>query len=242
MIPKKIHYCWFGKKPKPERVLKYIDTWKKYLPDYEIKEWNEDNFDVNRLKFTKEAYALKKYAFVSDVARIYALYTEGGIYLDTDIEIVKSFNPLLNNKSFVGWEDNRLGTGVMASIKGTKWLKDFLDIYKEKEFIKYSGKLNEVPNPYLLCNILKSFGLILNHKNDILDDDIAVYQIDYLCAHNLEKQTYIITENTFSIHHYEGSWCKNLTILQKIYYRIRCIITKLRLSIINNNQIVKCHQ
>lgn len=232
MIPKVIHYCWFGRNPKPKDVLNYIQTWREHLPDYKIKEWNEDNFDINRFKFTKEAYVLGKYAFVSDVARIYALYTEGGIYLDTDVEVVKSFNPLLNNKSFVGWEDNRPGTGVMASIKGTKWLRNFLDLYREKDFIKYSGKLNEVPNPYLLCDVLSSFGLILNHRNDILDDDIAVYQIDYLCAHNLEKKKYIVTENTYSIHHYNASWYKKMNIIQKIFFRLKNIIVKLKLNII----------
>lgn len=231
MIPKIIHYCWFGRSPKPEKVLKYIQTWKDKMPDYEIKEWNEDNFDVNYVQFTKEAYALKKYAFVSDVARIYALYTEGGIYLDTDIEVIKSFDPLLNNNSFVGWEDNRPGTGVMASIKGAKWLKEFLNLYKKRDFIKFSGKLNETPNTYLLCEILKKYGLILNHQNDILSDDIAVYSIDYLCAHNLERKEYIITENTFSIHHYTGSWYKNLSLIKKIFFRIKYIIIKIKLHI-----------
>lgn len=207
MIPKIIHYCWFGRKPKPKSVLRYIQTWKDKMPDYEIKEWNEDNFDINILKFTKEAYALKKYAFVSDVARIYALYNEGGIYFDTDIEAKKSLSPLLSHKSFVGWEDILPGTGVLASEKKMGWLKDLLDFYKNKHFINFYGKLKTTPNPYILTEILKKYGLKLNHKKDLLNDDIAIYPIEFLCAHDMLKREYIITENTYCIHHFDASWC-----------------------------------
>lgn len=207
MIPKTIHYCWFGHNPKPDRVLRYIQTWKDKMPDYEIKEWNEDNFDIGFLRFTKEAYALKKYAFVSDVARIYALYTEGGIYFDTDIEAKKSLTPLLRHKSFVGWEDILPGTGVLASEKKARWLENLLDFYKNKHFINFYGKLKTTPNPYILTEILKKYGLKLNHKKDLLKDDIAIYPIEFLCAHDMSKREYIITENTYCIHHFDASWC-----------------------------------
>ena len=109
MIPKIIHYCWFGRKPKPQKVLEYIETWKKFFPDFEMKEWNEDNFDVNMMPYTKEAYYAKKYAFVSDVARLYALVHEGGIYFDTDIRVVKRFSDeLLNSHGFLGFEHDVL--------------------------------------------------------------------------------------------------------------------------------------
>lgn len=207
MIPKVIHYCWFGRKPKPDSVLRYIKTWYDKMPDYEIKEWNEDNFDVNSLKFTKEAYALKKYAFVSDVARIYALYKEGGIYLDTDVEVKKDLLPLLVNKSFIGWEDILPGTAVLASEKNTEWLKDMLDFYKDRHFINWYGKLETTPNPYILAPVLKKYGLRLNHKKDVLKDNIAIYPIEFLCAHDMSKRKYIITENTYCIHHFDASWC-----------------------------------
>lgn len=228
MIPKIVHYCWFGRSPKPQSVLNFIQTWKDKMPDYEIKEWNEDVFDVSSYKFTKEAYALKKYAFVSDVARLYALYTIGGIYLDTDIEVVKSFTPLLNNKSFIGWEDNRPGTGVLASVPGANWLKEFLDLYEHLDFINIFGGLNDIPNTYKLCDLLKSYGLKLNHKYDLLKDDIAIYPIDYLCAHNLEENKYLISENTYCIHHYSGSWCRKKTFMQKISNRLFNIIIKIK--------------
>ena len=100
MIPKIIHYCWFGGKPKPQKVIEYIETWKKFCPDYEIKEWNEDNFDVNMMPYTREAYKMKRFAFVSDVCRMYALAKFGGIYFDTDIEVKRSFDKLLSLHSF----------------------------------------------------------------------------------------------------------------------------------------------
>lgn len=207
MIPKIIHYCWFGRNPKPESIIKYIQTWHDKMPDYEIKEWNEDNFDINYLQFTKEAYALKKYAFVSDVVRIYALYTEGGIYFDTDIEVVKDISPLLNHKSVIGWEDILPGTGVLASVKDAKWLDNMLNYYKNIHFISAFGKLRIKPNPYVLTDVLKKYDLKLNHKKDILQDDIAIYPIEFLCAHDMAKKKYIITDNTYCIHHYNASWC-----------------------------------
>ena len=113
MIPKKIHYCWFGGGSKPAEVLNYIEGWKEVMPDFEIIEWNEDNFDVNMMQFTKEAYEKKKYAFVSDVARLWALSEEGGLYFDTDIEAVKSFSDLLTEPIIIGYEyKDRIGTGV----------------------------------------------------------------------------------------------------------------------------------
>lgn len=206
MIPKIIHYCWFGRNPKPQEVLDYIETWKKYNPDYEIKEWNEDNFDIHCCKYVWEAYNVKKFAFVSDYARLYALYNEGGIYLDTDVEVRKSFDSLLGNHSFVGWEDNYLGTGVLASVKSQQWVKDILDTYNGENFISWLGKLNTHPNPYRLNDVLRNYGLKMNHKADVLNTDIAIYPIEVLCANNHEKKKYVISDETISIHHYSGSW------------------------------------
>ena len=106
MIPKIIHYCWFGGKPFPSAVQKCIDSWKKYLPDYEIREWNETNYDLDKCKFAKEAYDQKKWAFVTDFVRLDVVYQYGGIYFDTDVEVIKSFDDLLNNKAFLGFDDD----------------------------------------------------------------------------------------------------------------------------------------
>lgn len=234
MIPKIIHYCWFGRKPKPKNVLKYIQTWKDKMPDYEIKEWNEDNFNIKKNKYVYEAYMVKKFAFVSDYARFFALYEEGGIYLDTDVEVKKSFDDLLDNKSFVGWEDNFVGTGVIASEKKQKWLKDVLDTYNGEDFILWSGKLNTIPNPYRMNEVLKTYGLRMNHEKDLLKGNIAIYPIEILCAHNNEKAEYCITDKTICIHHYYGTWksengdsiwnklCKRIVNLK---IKINCIKT-----------------
>lgn len=142
MIPKIIHYCWFGKGEKPEQVIKYITLWKQKNPDYDIKEWNESNFDYQQWKFCREAYQVKKFAFVSDVCRLYALLTEGGIYLETDIEMIKNFDPFLSDKSFVGEERNHtIGSGCIGAEKGTSWVKDFLETYNTREFINLEFKL-----------------------------------------------------------------------------------------------------
>lgn len=229
MIPNVIHYCWFGRKSKPKEVLDYIETWKKHNPDYVIKEWNEDNFDIHCCKYVWEAYKVKKFAFVSDYTRLYALYTEGGIYLDTDVEVRKSFDQLLGNHSFVGWEDNFLGTGILASVKGQRWVKDIIDTYKNEAFISWYGKLNTFPNPYRLNEVLKKYGLKMNHKADVLDSDIAIYPIDILCANNHEKRQYVITDNTISIHHYSGTWSspKRKGALQKLLDHIHNVQVKL---------------
>ena len=229
MIPKIIHYCWFGRNPKPKDVLEYIETWKRHNPDYEIKEWNEDNFDIHCCKYVWEAYNAKKYAFVSDYARLYALYTEGGIYLDTDVEVRKSFDSLLGNKSFVGWEDNFLGTGILAACKEQKWVKDILDTYEGEPFIYWNGKLNCHPNPYRLNDVLKRYGLKQTHAYDVLEDDIAIYPIEILCANNHEKREYVITDNTISIHHYSGTWSskKNLSVIDKIRQRLMNVKVKM---------------
>lgn len=196
MIPKIIHYCWFGRKPLPQQVKDYIATWRKHCPDYKIKEWNEENFDINSTKWTKEAYAVKKYAFVSDYVRLYALYYEGGIYLDTDIEVLKTFDNLLNQDYFIGYEHyNVVGTGVIASIKGGKFIKNFLDLYQTKSFINDDGTINNTPNTRLLMNYITE-----NHLN------IKIYDIDYFCAKNYQTGKIEKTARTYCIHHYSASW------------------------------------
>ena len=147
MIPIIIHYCWFGRKEKPNNIIDNIRNWQHVLPDYQIKEWNEDNFDVNSMVFTKEAYKVKKYAFVSDIARLHALMTEGGIYLDTDVRVLKSFDPYLNHNSFIGLEDpKRLSTAVIGAHANVNWIRSFLSTYKEKHFITRRGMLQTTAN------------------------------------------------------------------------------------------------
>ena len=140
MIPKIIHYCWFGRNPLPPLAKKCIASWKKHLPEYEIKEWNEDNFDLDMFPYDREAYDNRKFAFVTDIVRLYALYNEGGIYMDTDVEVLKSLDGFLHHTAFSGFENETdVPTGIMASEKGGLWAKENLEYYNGRHFVKSDG-------------------------------------------------------------------------------------------------------
>ena len=226
MIPKIIHYCWFGKKTKPQNVLNNINTWKKYLPDYEFKEWNENNFDINSYRFTKEAYFAKKYAFVSDVARLYALYNEGGIYFDTDIIVLKHFpDTLLSHKAFAGFEHEiNIGTGIIGSEKSNTIIKEFLSLYNDRHFFK-KLKYDLSPNVALFTDILVEHGLKRdNSYQDI--NDIVVYPQNIFCCKDCRTREYYNNSESLSIHDFSGLWTdKKKTILDKINVRLKEIKT-----------------
>ena len=151
MIDKVIHYCWFGYNPKSDLINRCIESWKKYCPDYQIIEWNESNFDVNMFDYTRQAYKEKKYAFVSDVARLYVVYNYGGIYLDTDIELKDSLDNFLGYDGWFNWESNLfIATGLgFGAQKGNKLVKDMLEDYKDKKFYKKNGSIDLTPCPIL---------------------------------------------------------------------------------------------
>lgn len=196
MIPKIIHYCWFGNKEKPQKVVRLIGGWKQKLPDYVIKEWNEDNFNVNYCDFTREAYLNKKFAFVSDVVRLYALSNEGGIYLDTDIEVIKSFDDLLFSPFLIGYErPNIIGTGFIGANKGNLLISQFLREYTKKHFVKNDGTLDETPNTKLLSDFIQNNSL-----------SVQIFPIDYFCAKDYVTGKIRKTNNTYCIHHYAASW------------------------------------
>lgn len=224
MIPKIIHYCWFGCNPKPNSVLRYIQTWKDNMPDYEIKEWNEDNYDITKCQYMADAYKEKKWAFVSDYARIDIIYQYGGIYLDTDVEVVKNFYDLLNEEMFCGFESRdplmdkykmpyeesvNLGLGYGA-IKGHKALKDILELYHGLSFYNSDGSLNLVACPRYQTEVLKKYGLVPNRKTQRFDGGIA-YSPEYFCPQsNMTDEMLYLTSNTYSIHHFSGTWTKKL--------------------------------
>lgn len=216
MIPKVIHYCWFGRKPKPKKVLEYIETWKKFLPDFEIKELNEDNFDVNMMPYTKEAYFAKKYAFVSDVARLYALVNEGGIYFDTDIRVVKRFSDeLLNSHGFLGFEHDALvTTGVMACEAGCPLMKTFWDGYKKRSFFKYL-KFDTSTNVAYLTDLMKKKGVILNNTKQVVDDMIILPQV-YLCANDWRTHKIYANSETYAIHEFSYTWGETSRIRKQL--------------------------
>lgn len=212
MIPKKIHYCWFGEKDKPEKVLRCIDSWKRIMPDYEIKEWNEQNFDYNKYTFTRQAYNVKKYAFVSDVCRLWALYTEGGLYFDTDIEVIRSFDELLDLPYILGAEKTRTGieSATIGFEKGSIFVKKIYDRYTKLNFVKDDGSFDMTPIPNVIRKYIEStytYNPIKCKSDFIISDEIInVFSSDFFSPKTHDTKKIIVTENTFSIHHFYGSW------------------------------------
>lgn len=213
MIPKVIHYCWFGKKPLPPLARKCIESWKNYFPDYEIKEWNENNFDVNSIPYTAEAYKAKRYAFVSDYARFWILYNYGGLYFDTDVEVIKPLNDILERGAFMGCETEAKdeiplyvapGLGLGCE-KGHPIYRDLLQLYSGLHFIGMDGK------PYLKTIVQYTSEYLvqlgLNKVSDIqCVGGIYIYPKEYFNPYNVELNRMEITENTRAIHHFAASW------------------------------------
>ncbi len=222
-IPKIIHYCWFGKGKKSRLINNCMKTWKKYFPDYKIIEWNEDNFDINCNEYVKQAYENKKFAFVSDYARLYVLYNFGGIYFDTDIEVIKNFDNIIKNMDIYAFEkEDVIMTGVMIARKESKIIKQFLKLYDNLKFLNDDGSLNLLPNTYRLTEILKENGLVCNNKKQILKNSLAeIYPIEYFCAYDMDNSYFMPTQNTYTIHHYDGSWTSNK---EKIFKKLKRIM------------------
>ena len=222
MIPKKIHYCWFGGKELDEKSKACIATWRKFLPDYEIVEWNETNFDLNQNDFVREAYEKKKYAFITDYVRLYALYHDGGIYMDTDVEVVKSLDDLLSNRAFTGVErGDYCITGTLGAEPNHPWIETLLKYYEGRSFVLENCELDMTTNTTIITAITKaSYGWKEGNKLSTLNDGIVIYPFDYLCAKNGMTNEYRITENTYTIHHFNGSWSTHSNKLLRNYVRL----------------------
>ena len=215
MIPKIIHYCWFGGKPLPEFAKKCIASWKKYCPDYEIKEWNESNYEFNACPYVREAYDEKKYAFVSDYARFDILYRYGGIYFDTDVELIKPIYEIVENGAFMGVEDIATGRerekisvapGLgIAAIPGMPIYKELLDFYHTINFRNFDGTLNLETVVSYTTNILLNHGLKISTEIQKIGG-ITIYPKEYFNPCDMHTKNIIITKKTISIHHYRGSW------------------------------------
>ncbi len=223
-IPKIIHYCWFGRNPLPELAVKCIASWKKFLPEYEIKEWNEENYDVRKIPYIAQAYDAKKYAFVSDYARFDILYQYGGLYFDTDVEVIKSLDEILKRGAFAGVESaGALAAGLgLASPAATPIYKEILDSYKNSSFIKNNGSMDLTTVVDRVSDIFHVHGFIA--KNEIQKiAGITVYPSEYFCPVNPSTGELKITENTYTIHHYAATW----TIpLRKKYMLLRNSLSK----------------
>lgn len=207
MIPKIVHYCWFGGKPLPELARKCIASWKKYLPDYEIKEWNEQNFDINRIAYVREAYEARKFAFVTDYVRLYVLYQEGGIYMDTDVEVLKPLDRFLTHVAFSGFEnDTMIPTGIMASEKGGKWVKENLEYYDGKHFVHADDSMDMTTNVAIITDYMLKQGLMQNNTFQDFPGLFTLYPNDYFCPKDHGTGQIRLTENTYCIHHFAMSW------------------------------------
>lgn len=207
MIPKTIHYCWFGRGEMPQLAKDCIATWHRYMPHYDYKLWNEDNFDVSAVPYVREAYQSKKFAFVTDYVRLWALYTEGGIYMDTDVEILKPLDDLLYLPAFTGYEGSKHQppvTGLMASVAYGDWVKEQLDSYEGSHFIKEDGSFDLTTNTVRISNIMRANGFVQDGKYRVYKD-LHVFPSDYFCPRQTTGE-FLLTEHTYCDHHFMGTW------------------------------------
>ena len=219
LIPKKIHYCWFGGKELPEDAKICINTWKKNLPDYEIVCWNESNFDINSIDFVKEAITAKKWAFAADYIRLYAVFTQGGIYMDTDVIVKKSFDKFLEHSFFTSVEINSsektrkilLQSAIFGAEAGNPYIKDCMDWYKNKHFLLPDGSLfNKFIAPDIYAEVAEKYGLQKKDELQDLGSGMVIYP-----SIVFTNDRYGATKETYAVHWWKGTW-RDKNLLQKI--------------------------
>ncbi len=253
MIPKTVHFCWLSGDPYPSSIQKCLDTWQKHLPDYEFVLWDTNRFNLDEHVWVKQAFEAKKYAFAADYIRLYAVYHYGGIYMDTDVEVVKPFDDLLHRPYFVGAEgDGIIEAGVFGAQKHTSWLKPCLEYYTGKSFIKADGSLDTWTLPRIMMQQIstqRDFKEVLPNQispeNQETDQDtLYMFPKDFFCAKNHGTGVIEKTQNTYSVHHFAMSWIpKNHTFLPNLKRKlmgvlgvntVNTIIKVLRLERIKN--------
>lgn len=226
MIPKVIHYCWFGYGEKSALVKKCIQSWREKFPNYEIKEWNESNFDVTQNIYMKEAYECKKWAFVSDYARLQIIYTYGGIYFDTDVEVIKNFEPLIKENGYLCFENltneefgQQVGTGLgFAAEAKNKVIGKMLEEYEGIHFIT-NGEMDLTPCPVRNTEALRKMGLITDGRMQKIEN-IIVYPFEYFCGYDIANSYLVNSQNTYTIHHYSATWKAKMGLIEWIKYKI----------------------
>ena len=208
MIPKTIHYCWFGGKDKPKLFKKCYKSWKKYCPDYEIIEWNEDNFDLNCCDYVREAYEAKKWAFVSDYVRIWALHNYGGVYLDTDVELTNNLDDFLTNSAFTGFDAPELPfTAVFGCEKEHRITGRILESYSDRKFKIGENVYDLQTNTESVTKLfIKEYAVKLNNETQSFEDGLTIYSNDYFCPKNFTDGSLNVTVNTCAIHWFSSSW------------------------------------
>lgn len=234
MIPKKIHYCWLSDDAFPDLISKCIESWKKHLPEYEFVLWDRKRFPLENNLWVKQAFEAKKYAFAADYIRLHAVYTQGGIYLDGDIEVLKSFNELIKLPYFIGSEGQGIiEAGVFGAEKGASWLKDCLSHYDDRSFIKEDGSYDTMTLPRIMMECIQKNHTITELKKPTIkdlsytsnDSDLQMFPEDYFCAKNHGTGVIEKTENTFCIHHFAMSWLpKKQTFLPNLKRKLMSLI------------------
>ena len=237
MIPKVINYCWFGRNPLPPLAMKCIESWKRFLPDYEIKEWNEDNFDYNKCIYARQAYERGYYAFVSDYVRAKVLYEYGGIYLDTDVKIIKKL-PNVPEKGFLGFERRKfIGTAVMAAEPESELIAELLDYYEQHEFVQQKGYIDSIANVSILTDICRRKGLIPDGRKQKIEG-FEIFSRELFYPKKLNENTFETTGETCAIHMCSNSWMTErekkrgnnkiwINVLRPVLIKIRCCLRKL---------------
>lgn len=206
MIPKVIHYCWFGKGEMPDKEKSCVETWRECFPNYELKLWTEENFDYAQCAFAKQAYDAKKYAFVSDYARAKVLYEYGGIYLDTDVKVLKRFPKSTAPKGFMGFERRAfIGTAVLASIPKNENIKELLNYYESHNFVQEDGSFDNIANVSVLTDIMKGKGLVLGGEKQQVDG-FDIFNREVFYPKKLSDTEFRTTEETCAIHMCSNSW------------------------------------
>lgn len=222
MIPKIIHYCWLSSDPIPQKLRDCMSSWKEKLPDYDFLLWDLNKFDIHSSIWVKEAYEAKKYAFAADYIRLYAVYTYGGIYMDMDVEVVRSFNELLDFPYILGLETKKgIEAGIFGAEKNNLFLKKCMDYYKNRKFVLENGKFDLRILPDIMYEILTANYEIVNRTSIEIENNahtMHLFSPDYLTAKSYLTGELIMTENTYTIHHFAGSWIsKRQKIKEKIY-------------------------
>lgn len=227
MIPKIIHYCWLSKEPYPDGIKECIYSWKKYLPEYEFKLWNFSTFDIEQSQWVRDAFYSGKYAFAADYIRIYALYHYGGIYLDCDVEVLKSFNPLLQLPYFIGREQTEYGieAATMGFEKGNPLLKDMLSYYENRRFFNGGKKFDIRPLPSIMKEHIEKRYSNIKEINEINEfefspNSFSIFKDVFFSPKKWDTKEIIESPKTYSIHHFAGSWLKKRCLKDKIKFRI----------------------
>lgn len=234
-IPKYIHYCWFGNGEMPKSHKKNIAGWKKMFPGYEFILWNEENFPINDFPYAKQAYEARKYAFVSDVARMYGLNQYGGIYLDTDVEVIRNPEGLFaGRKAVLGWESgiaNTMGTGFIVMSADCEIPKLMIDYYNHTDFVNSDGTLNNKSNTKILAELIEDKYNVWPSEEPQDLGWLAIYPRKYFTAFNTQTMRPQVTGDTYAIHHFDASW---FTLDKKIKRKIKTFLKRLKLIKVEN--------